>query len=273
MVFTGQLAFILYIEPNNFLTLTIKETLMNIQILQLETTTDNGMALKSYVCLPKDASPENPVAGILVAPEWWGMQEFPQQVAERLAEAGFAAVTMDLYGEGKITSDAAQANEWMNQMLADQDALMQRCRLIMKDFTDLASVDDNRLGAIGFCFGGKVALDMAREGFPLKAVATFHGNLTPKQPAEAGKFHAKVLVAHGEADSMVSMQAVEDLKKELDQANVDYTVDIYEGAKHGFTNPHADERAAKNHIDLGYDADAAKASWEEMITFMQANLV
>lgn len=246
---------------------------MPIQILQLESTTQDGVELKSYVCLPESATPENPAPAILVAPEWWGVVEHPQKVTERLAEAGFAAVAMDVYGEGKLTTDAAQANEWMNQMLADQDALMARCRLIMQDFTDLAAVDKNRLGAIGFCFGGKIALDMAREGFPLKAVATFHGNPTPKQPAEKGKFTAKVLVAHGEADSMVSMDAIEGLKKELDNADIEYTVDIYEGAKHGFTNPNADKRAAENGVDLGYDAEAAQASWEEMIAFMQENLM
>lgn len=246
---------------------------MPIQILQLESTTQDGVELKSYVCLPESATPENPAPAILVAPEWWGVVEHPQKVTERLAEAGFAAVAMDVYGEGKLTTDASQANEWMNQMLADQDALMARCRLIMQDFTDLQAVDSNRLGAIGFCFGGKIALDMAREGFPLKAVATFHGNPTPKQPAQKGKFTAKVLVAHGEADSMVSMDAIEGLKKELDNADVEYTVDVYEGAKHGFTNPDADKRAQENGVDLGYDAEAAQASWDEMIAFMQENLV
>ena len=209
---------------------------------------------------------------------WWRLNggawlSTHKKVTKRLAEAGFAAVAMDVYGEGKLTTDAAQANEWMSQMLADQDMLMARCKLIMDDFTDLEAVDTNRLGAIGFCFGGKIALDMAREGFPLKAVATFHGNPTPKQPAQKGKFTAKVLVAHGEADSMVSMDAIEGLKKELDNADVEYTVDVYEGAKHGFTNPNADKRAEENGVDLGYDADAAKASWDEMIAFMQDNLV
>nr|WP_144918427.1 dienelactone hydrolase family protein [Moraxella osloensis] len=246
---------------------------MPIQILQLESTTTDGVELKSYVCLPESASHDNPAPAILVAPEWWGAAAHPQKVTERLAEAGFAAVAMDVYGEGKLTTDAAQANEWMSQMLADQDMLMARCKLIMDDFTDLEAVDTNRLGAIGFCFGGKIALDMAREGFPLKAVATFHGNPTPKQPAQKGKFIAKVLVAHGEADSMVSMDAIEGLKKELDNADVEYTVDVYEGAKHGFTNPNADKRAEENGVDLGYDADAAKASWDEMIAFMQDNLV
>ena len=246
---------------------------MSIQILQLESTTPDGIALKSYVCLPKTASEAHPVPAILVAPEWWGVVAHPQKVTERLAEAGFAAVAMDIYGEGKLTTDAAQANEWMNQMLADPDSLMARCKLIMQDFIDLEGVDKNRLGAIGFCFGGKIALDMAREGFPLKAVATFHGNPTPIQPAEQGKFTAKVLVAHGEADTMVSMAAIEALKQELDDAEVDYTVDVYEGAKHGFTNPDADKRAAENGVDLGYDADAAQPSWEEMIDFMQDHLV
>lgn len=246
---------------------------MPIQILQLESTTTDGVELKSYVCLPESASHDTPAPAILVAPEWWGVVEHPQKVTERLAEAGFAAVAMDVYGEGKLTTDAAQANEWMSQMLADQDMLMARCKLIMDDFTDLEAVDKNRLGAIGFCFGGKIALDMAREGFPLKAVATFHGNPAPKQPAQKGKFTAKVLVAHGEADSMVSMDAIEGLKKELDNADVEYTVDVYEGAKHGFTNPNADKRAEENGVDLGYDADAAKASWDEMIAFMQDNLV
>ena len=199
------------------------------------------------------------------------MVEHPKNVTERLAEAGYAAVAMDVYGEGKLTTDAAMANMWMEQVLADQDMLMARCRLILNDFSDQLAVDGDNLGAIGFCFGGKIVLDMAREGMPLKAVATFHGNPSPKQPADE-KFTAKVLVAHGRDDSMVSMEAIEGLKKELDSADVDYTIDVYDGAKHGFTNPNADERAAKNDVDLGYNETAAKQSWENMLEFMKANL-
>ncbi|WP_290003960.1 dienelactone hydrolase family protein [Faucicola atlantae] len=245
---------------------------MDIQILQLETTSPDGTELKSYVCLPKDASADKPAPAILVAPEWWGVVEFVQKVTERLARAGFAAVAMDVYGEGKLTTDANQANEWMEQMLANQDQLMARCQAILKDFCDVQGVDSKRLGGIGFCFGGKIVLDMAREGLPLQAVATFHGNLTPKQPAEKGKFAAKVLVAQGEADTMTTMDDVEKFKAEMDNADVDYTVDVYEGAKHSFSNPAADERAAKNNIDLGYDEAAANASWDAMIAFMQDNL-
>ena len=245
---------------------------MTIKTYELSSTSAEGMELLSYVALPEGANKENPVPGILVAPEWWGVVEHPKNVTERLAKAGFAAVAMDIYGEGRLTTDAAQANEWMEQMLADQDKLMARCQLILNDFSDQMAVDGDKLGAIGFCFGGKIALDMAREGMPLKAVATFHGNPAPKQPAQKGQFHAEVLVAHGADDSMVSMQAIEGLKKELDEANVKYHVDVYEGAKHGFTNPDADKRAAENGVDLGYNETAAKQSWDKMIDFMKAKL-
>ncbi|WP_201573315.1 dienelactone hydrolase family protein [Psychrobacter sp. H8-1] len=244
---------------------------MSIKTYELISTTENGVELISYIALPEDASADNPVAGIMVAPEWWGVVDYPKSVTERLAKAGYAAIAMDVYGEGKLTADAAMANMWMTQVLEDQDMLMERCRLILNDFSDQLAVDKDNLGAIGFCFGGKIVLDMARVGMPLKAVTSFHGNPTPKQPADKN-FTAKVLFAHGRDDSMVSMDAVEDFKKEMENAGVDYTVDVYDNAKHGFTNPNADERAAKNDVDLGYNEAAAKQSWDKMMDFMKTHL-
>ena len=244
---------------------------MSIKTYELISTTENGVELISYIALPEDASDNKPVAGILVAPEWWGVVDYPKSVTERLAKAGYAAVAMDVYGEGKLTADAAMANMWMTQVLEDQDMLMARCRLILNDFSDQLAVDRDNLGAIGFCFGGKIVLDMARDGMPLKAVASFHGNPAPKQPADKN-FTAKVLFAHGRDDSMVSMDAVEDFKKEMENAGADYTVDVYDNAKHGFTNPNADERAAKNDVDLGYNEAAAKQSWDKMMDFMKTHL-
>ncbi len=245
---------------------------MSIKTYEIKTTADYGMELISYIALPESATNENSVPGILVAPEWWGVVEHPREVTERLAKAGFAAVAMDVYGEGKLTTDAAQANEWMTQMLNDQDKLMGRCRAILDDFADQLPVDGNRLGVVGYCFGGKIALDMAREGMPVKAVATFHGNFSPKQPAEKDTFNAKVLVAHGRDDSMVSMDDVESFKAEMDNAGVSYTVDVYDNAKHGFTNPNADKRAEEIGVGLGYNEKAATESWDKMIDFMNKNL-
>lgn len=245
---------------------------MSIKTYEITSTTSDGMELISYIALPEGADEHNPAPGILVAPEWWGVVEYPREVTERLAKAGFAAITMDVYGEGKLTADAAQANEWMRQMLEDQDMLMSRCELILNDFGDQMEVDRDRLGVVGFCFGGKIALDMARVGMPIKAVASFHGNPAPIYPAEKGKFKADVLVAHGKNDSMVSMEAIDNLKAELDNADVNYQIDVYDNAKHGFSNPNADKRAADNGIDLGYNEVAAKQSWDKMIQFMKEKL-
>ena len=101
---------------------------MSIKTLELISTTENGVKLISYVALPETATNDSPVPGILVAPEWWGVVDHPKSVAERLAKAGYAAVAMDVYGEGKLTTEASMANMWMEQVLADQDMLMNRCR-------------------------------------------------------------------------------------------------------------------------------------------------
>lgn len=243
---------------------------MTVQSLELTSKLDD-VTLKSKVYLPDNPDNNSPAPAILVAPEWWGLSDFPKQVGERLAKAGFVAVVMDIYGDGKLTTDATKANEWMTQMLDNPTLLLSRCRAILQDFSDLPSVDSDNIGAIGFCFGGKIALDMARMGLPIKAVATFHGNPAPYKKADKN-FSAKVLIAHGESDSMVPMSAIDELQAELDNANVDYTLDIYKGAKHGFSNPNADKRGKDNALDLGYDEVAARASWDKMVAFMKQTL-
>ncbi|OOR90915.1 dienelactone hydrolase [Moraxella caviae] len=242
---------------------------MTIRTQTLATTAADGTVLLSHVALPDGSTP---VAGILVAPEWWGVVEHPKSVAERLAQAGFAAAVMDVYGDGKFTTDAATANAWMTDALSNPMALMDRCARILADFAALPEVDSARIGVAGFCFGGKLGLDMARLAQPIKAVATFHGNPAPIKPAEKDVFTASVLVAHGAADSMVSMQAIDGLKDELAAADVRFEIDVYDNAKHGFSNPAADARAAENGVDLGYNEAAAVASWDKMVAFMRKEL-
>lgn len=242
---------------------------MSIQTRTLTTIAPDGTALHSYLVLPKNS--DAPAAGILVAPEWWGLAEHPKTVAENLAAQGFVALVMDLYGEGKLTTDAHQANAWMTQMLENSDELMHRCARICADFAALPEVATHKVGVVGFCFGGKIALDMARLGMPVVAVATFHGNPAPIRPADRS-FAAKVLVAHGGADSMVSQAAIDELADELTAAGADFHIDVYEGAKHGFSNPYADARAAENGVDLAYHPQAAAQSWEAMLEFMHQHL-
>ena len=234
-------------------------------------TAPDGTTLHSYLALPADTNQQ--VAAVVITPEWWGLTEYPMRRADALAELGYAALAIDVYGDGKTTTAVPQAQEWMMQMLSDQDVLMQRAQAGLEQLRKLPEIDEHRVAAIGYCFGGKIALDMARQGMPLNAVASFHGELSPKSPAQTGKMTAAVLIEHGTADSMVSMDALEGFRAEMAAANVDLTVHLHKDAKHGFTNPAADQRAADNEVDLGYNAEADAASWQSLLVFLAQKLV
>lgn len=232
--------------------------------------TDNGLALHSFLAMPTNI--DGVLPAVLVAPEWWGITEHPKSVAKKLAQAGYIALAMDVYGDGKVTTEASQANTWMTDLLNNMDVLVEHATMAYEVVLSLPQVNSDKLAAVGYCFGGKIVLDMARSGLDLNAVATFHGNPTPIFPAKSDTFKAEVLFAHGELDSMVPMEAVEAFKQEMTQAHVTHQVDIYQGAKHGFTNPVVDQRAADNGIDLQYNQQAADASWERMLTFFERTL-
>ena len=233
-------------------------------------TAPDGTTLHSYLALPADTNQQ--VAAVVITPEWWGLTEYPMRRADALAELGYAALAIDVYGDGKTTTAVPQAQEWMMQMLSDQDVLMQRAQAGLEQLRKLPEIDEHRVAAIGYCFGGKIALDMARQGMPLKAVASFHGELSPKAPAQAGVMTAAVLIEHGLADSMITMQALEGFKAEMANAQIDLTVHLHKDAKHGFTNPAADQRAADNEVDLGYNAEADATSWQSLLDFLAQKL-
>lgn len=226
--------------------------------------------LDGALYLPAQAAGKVP--GVVVAPEWWGMTDHVKTAAARLAEAGYAALVLDLYGQGNTTDQAVQANAWMSALLDNPAELMARAKAGMEALAARPEVDSARLAAIGFCFGGKVALEMARAGLPLRAAVSFHGGVEAFAPAEKGKVQAALLVEHGEADSMVSMEDVAAFRAEMDAAQVTYHIDIFPGARHAFTNPQADANAAKNGVDLGYDPQAAAQSWQNMLDWLKQHL-
>lgn len=229
----------------------------------------DGTNLVGYFAAPES---DAPVAGMIVAPEWWGRTEYTEQRARELAEHGYAALAIDMYGDKKVTTDAGQANEWMTQTFQDPDTIVTRASAGLKALAEQNEVNPDKLAAIGFCYGGKVVLDLARSGAPLKAVATFHGNLSAKEPAQLGKIQAEVLVLHGELDSMVTLDDVASFKQEMQAAGVEHDVIVFEAAKHGFSNPLADERARANGVDLGYNAEAERQSLKAMYDLLQRHL-
>ena len=177
-----------------------------------------------------------------------------------------------MYGDKKVTTDVPQASAWMNQTFEQPDTIVNRAQAGLNALAAQPGVNAEKLAAIGFCYGGKVVLDLVRSGADLKAVVTFHANLSPKAPAQKGKIQAEILVLHGEIDTMVSLDDVESFRQEMHDAEVDHEVIIFEDAKHGFSNPLADERAKANNVDLGYNAEAERQGLEAMYELLDKHL-
>jgi dienelactone hydrolase len=202
--------------------------------------------------------------GIVLVHEWWGLNEYMVRRAHMLAELGYVALAIDMYGDGQIATSPDQAGTLMNGVLDDMDTGTAALRGGYDLLLAQPGVDAERTAAIGYCFGGAMVLHMARIGLPLSAVASFHGALGSFHSAAPGSIRAKILVNHGADDSMVTMDDLEGFKQEMDAAQADYEVLLLEGAKHGFSNPQADVNAEKYGIDLGYQQQADEQSWAAM---------
>ena len=240
-----------------------------IKTREIEYTAADGSKLIGYFAAPETAQA---VAGVIVAPEWWGRNEYTEQRARELAEHGFAALAIDMYGDKKVTTAAAQASEWMMQTFEHADTIVQRAQAGLAILAAQPEVNATKLAAIGFCYGGKVALDLARAGADLNAVVTFHANLSPKAAAEKGTVKAEILVLHGELDSMVSLDDVASFRQEMYAAEVEHEVIVFANAKHGFSNPLADERAKANGVDLAYNPEAERQGLEAMYELLDKHL-
>jgi dienelactone hydrolase len=206
--------------------------------------------------------------GVLVVHEWWGHNEHARNQAIRLAKAGYVGFALDMYGKGKVATHPKDAQGFMEEATKDPEVVFARFNAAVDLLKKQPQVDAGKIAAIGYCFGGGVALAMARAGNPdLDAVATFHGALAPHGPtAEKGKVTARLLIQTGGADPMVTKDQVEAFRKEMKDAGADVTIITYPNAKHSFTNPDA----GKAGMDaLAYDADADKKSWAELLKFLK----
>ena len=234
---------------------------MNIVTSSIEYTSGNN-SHKAYLAQDESISAASP--GIILVHEWWGVNDYMRKRAHMLAELGYVALAIDMYGGGKVADNPDEAGALMNGVLGDMETGTQALRDGYELLCDQPSVDANKTAAIGYCFGGAMVLHMARIGLPLSAVASFHGALGSFHTAEPGSIQAKILVSHGEADSMVTMDTLDGFKTEMDAAKANYKATVYPGAKHGFSNPQADINGPKYGLDLGYQELADEASWNAM---------
>lgn len=205
-----------------------------------------------------DDAIEGPRPGVLVIHEWWGLNDYAKKRAHMLAELGFVAFAADMYGDGHVTDKPDQARTWMQEVTADVDGWRARALLGLEQLKASGLVADDNVAAIGYCFGGATVLQMAYAGYPLKGVVTFHGSL-PAAPEESkGGIAPRLLVLHGAADAWVAPEVIANFQAKLAEAGANWEMDIYGGARHGFTNPDAGRFGIDN---LVYNKQADERSW------------
>lgn len=202
--------------------------------------------------------------GVLVVHEWWGLNDYAIERARMLAELGYVAFAADMYGDNKVTRHAEDAKGWMTQIVSNQDAWQKRAQLGLDQLKASKHVDGKKLAAIGYCFGGATVMQLAYSGADVDGVVSFHGSLPPATPEQASKINTRVLVAHGDADSFIPAERITAFTKALSDANVDWEMNVYSNAMHGFTNPAAGNYGIEA---LAYDEKADKRSWQKMQSF------
>jgi dienelactone hydrolase len=226
-----------------------------------------GVLMKNFLAYNENIKGQRP--GVLVVPEWWGVNDYARKRARMLAELGYTALVVDMYGEGKQAMTPDEAGKLSSEVMKNLDVAKGRFMAAMELLKKQTPVDPNRIAAIGYCFGGGIVLNMARQNVDLKGVASFHGGLTPVEPAQPGGVKAKILALTGSDDGFVPTEQVEAFKREMKAAGADFQVISYPGAKHSFTNPEADSLGKKFNMPIAYNSKADKESWDEMKNFLE----
>jgi dienelactone hydrolase len=208
-----------------------------------------------------DDAVEGKRPGVLVVHEWWGLNDYARNRAKELAKLGYVAFAADMYGEGKTVDHPKDAGEMAAKVRANVDAWRKRARAGLNVLTSQPQCDADKLAAIGYCFGGSTALQLAYTGADLDAVATFHAALPTPSAAEAKAIKARVLICHGADDKFIPDDAIQSFQGALDKAEVKYEFVAYPGAVHSFTVPDAGKHGNPG---MQYQEAADKDSWDRM---------
>ena len=224
----------------------------------------DGTVCRGYLAYDDAFKGKRP--GVLVVPEWWGLNDFARQKAEQLAGLGYVALAADMYGQGRVTKDPQEAARLAGELRGNKPLLRARAQAALKALAVEPPVDPKRLGAMGFCFGGTTVLELAYSGADLKGVVSFHGGLTAPQPAELKGIQAAILVLHGADDPHVSAADIAAFQDAMRQGGLDWQMVFLGGAVHAYMNPEAGSNKAAG---VAYDARAARRSWRYMQDFFK----
>ena len=228
--------------------------------------TTDGITQKGYIAYVPNEKEKLPV--VLIVPEWWGYNEYVKMRARKLAELGYFAMVVDMYGDGKEAKTVEDAQRFSGEFY--QNPILGKLRLeaAERKVRTFKQADGRRIGAIGYCFGGSIVLNAAKQGMAFKGVVSFHGGLKGVAAAK-GVVTAKIFVCQGGADKFVSDADVKEFRANLDSVGVRYGFKVYPNATHAFTNPAADANAKKFNLPIAYNAEADKESWQDMRKFLR----
>lgn len=227
----------------------------------------DGKDFEGFVAYPKKA--DKKLAAVLVIHDWDGLDEYEQMRAKMLAENGYFAFAMDMYGKGIRAKDHKEAAELSGAYGKDRKLLRSRLETAMAVLKARKEIDPTKIVVIGYCFGGMAAIESALMGSDLKGVATFHAALSfPTIAADAKNVKAPLLIHHGGADKFISDKDIKTLKSEFDKAKVKYQFIVHDGATHGFTL----KTNHGQHMGMQYDAKGDLASWASLLSFLRTNL-
>ncbi|MBK2109585.1 dienelactone hydrolase family protein [Francisella tularensis] len=225
----------------------------------------DGVLLKGFCAYP-DRGAHLPA--VLIAPTWAGRDDFACDKAIAMARKGYLGFAIDIYGDAKVGKSKQENASLMNNLLAEKYALMTRLRTAYSTVKRMPKVDKANIAAIGFCFGGKCVLDMARSNFELKAAISFHGLLESNIVKEQN-IDTKILVLHGYNDPMVPPEQVNKFQQEMDMRKADWQLHTFGNTYHAFTNPNA------NDLEFGtvFSKESNKRAWKLAEDFLRETFI
>jgi dienelactone hydrolase len=224
----------------------------------------DSLKLTGFVAYDSALTGKRPV--VLIIHEWWGLNDYVKGRAKQLADLGYLAMAVDMYGGGKMGSNPDEAGKLAMPFYTNTALAQSRFDAALAKIKTYRQADTTKIAAIGYCFGGSMVLNIAKLGENLNGVVSFHGNLAGV-PADKKLLKAQILVCHGANDQFVKPGEVAMFKKQMDSIGANYTFKQYEGATHAFSNPAATELGQKFKIPIAYNAAADSASWIAMKEF------
>ena len=228
-----------------------------------------NMNYKGFLAYDENLKGKRPA--VLIVHEWWGLNDYTKMRARKLAELGYVAFAVDMFGNGKIAENPTEAQNFTKAFYSNPQLSKSILEVALTKVKEFKETDPTKILAIGYCFGGSVVLNAAKLGMNFKGVVSFHGGLKGV-PADKHLLKAKILVCHGADDKFVSQGDVNAFKQQMDSIGADYKIIVYPNATHAFTNPASTETGNKFNMPIAYNEKADKDSWNDMKLFFKSIL-